>query len=68
MPGIDSRVIYYRLAIDLKVRPMAQKKRKLILEKQKVAMQETKKLLRASFIKEVHFTTWLANMVMVPKS
>ena len=38
------------------------------MEKQKVAMQETVKLLKAGFIKEIHFKTWLANVVMVPKS
>ena len=31
-------------------------------------MQETAKLLKAGFVKEIHFTTWLANVVMVPKS
>ena len=31
-------------------------------------MQETAKLLKARFIKEIQFITWLANIVMVPKS
>ena len=47
---------------------MAQTKRKLGLEKQKVAMQEITKLLKAEFIKVIYFTTWLANVFMVPKS
>ena len=68
MPRIDLQVTYHRLAIDSKVQPMAQKKRKLRLEKQKAAMEETQKLLRVGFIKEIHFTTWLANVVMVSKS
>ena len=38
------------------------------MEKQKAAMQEMMKLLKAGFIKEIHFTTWLANVVMVFKS
>lgn len=66
--GIDPKIIFHKLAIDPKVRPLPQKKRKLIIEKQKVATQETVKLLMAGFIKEIHFATWLANMVMVPKS
>ena len=45
MPRINPRVICHKLAIDPKVQLMAQKKRKLRLEKQKAAMQETKKLL-----------------------
>ena len=31
-------------------------------------MQEIGKWLKAKFIKEIHFITWLANVVMVPKS
>ena len=31
-------------------------------------MQETKKVLCASFIKEIHFTMWFANIIMVLKS
>ena len=37
------------------------------MEKQKEAIQEIKKLLKVGFIKEIHVTTWLANVVMVPK-
>ena len=44
------------------------KKRKLGMEKQKVTMKETAKLLKATFIKEIHFTAWLVNIVIVPKS
>ena len=38
MPGIDSKVICHKLAIDPKVRPVSQKTRKLGMEKQKAAM------------------------------
>ena len=68
MPEINSRIIYHKLAIDPKVRPVSQKKRKLGVENQKAVMQEMAKLLKAGFIKEIHFATWLANIVMVPKS
>ena len=50
------------------VRPVSPKKRKLGMEKQKAAMQKTVKLLKVKFIKEIHFTTWLTNVVMLPKS
>ena len=49
-------------------RLVSQKKRELGMQKQKATTQETAKLLKARFIKEIHFTTWLANVVMVPKS
>jgi len=32
------------------------------------AKQETEKLLRVGFIKEAHYTTWLANMILAKKS
>lgn len=67
-PKIDPKVISHRLAVDPKVRPRAQKRGKLSLEKRRATTQETKKLLKAGFIQEVHFTTWLANIVMVSKS
>ena len=66
MLEINLRIICHKLAIDPKVRLVSQKKRKLGTEKQKTAMQETAKLLKVGFIKEIHFTTWLANIVMVP--
>ncbi|XP_072084361.1 uncharacterized protein [Arachis hypogaea] len=45
----------------------SQKKRKLGKEKRKASLEETQKLISADFIKEIRFTTWLANMVMVRK-
>ena len=47
---------------------MAQKKSKLRSEKQRAAIKEIEKLLKAGFIKEIHFTTWLTNIVIVIKS
>ncbi|XP_072066710.1 uncharacterized protein [Arachis hypogaea] len=64
MPGIDPRVICHKLAINKTIRPIAQKKRNLGAEKVKAALEETKKLLNADFIKEIRFTTWLSNVVM----
>ncbi|XP_025637320.1 uncharacterized protein [Arachis hypogaea] len=68
MPGIDPNVIYHKLAINRSSRPVAQKKRNLGAEKTKAALEETKKLLNAGFIKELRFTTWLSNVVMVRKN
>lgn len=45
-----------------------QKKRRLGLEKRQAVDEEVRKLLEAGFIKEVKYTTWLANVVMVKKS
>ncbi|XP_072077721.1 uncharacterized protein [Arachis hypogaea] len=65
MPGINPEVICHKLAIDKTVRPVAQKKRNLGEEKKRAALEETQKLLNAGFIREIRFTTWLSNVVMV---
>ncbi|XP_057760072.1 uncharacterized protein LOC130980403 [Arachis stenosperma] len=68
MPGISSGVIGHRLAIDKTVRLVAQKKRNLGEEKKQAALEETKKLLDAGFIREIRFTIWLSNVLMVRKN
>ncbi|XP_072056333.1 uncharacterized protein [Arachis hypogaea] len=67
MPGIDPSIITHKLAINPAARPIAQKKRNLGTEKRLASMAEAKKLIDANFIREIRFTTWLANIVMVKK-
>ncbi|XP_072071889.1 uncharacterized protein [Arachis hypogaea] len=62
MPGIDPQIITHKLAINSAVRPVQQKKRKLGEEKRRASLEETQKLINAEFIKEIRFTTWLANV------
>ena len=40
----------------------------MVGEKGRIAEEETRKLLDAGFIREVHYTTWLANIVLVQKN
>nr|KYP43116.1 Retrovirus-related Pol polyprotein from transposon 17.6 [Cajanus cajan] len=68
MPGIDPNFLCHRLAICRDARPVAQKKRKMGDEKRKAANAEVQKLLHAKFIRDVTYTTWLANVVLVKKS
>uniref|UniRef100_A0A151UE88 Retrovirus-related Pol polyprotein from transposon 412 family n=1 Tax=Cajanus cajan TaxID=3821 RepID=A0A151UE88_CAJCA len=68
MPGIDADFICHRLAIHKEARPVAQRKRKVDGERQEAIVSETQKLLNAGFIREVRYTTWLANMVLVKKN
>ncbi|XP_072087192.1 uncharacterized protein [Arachis hypogaea] len=68
MPGIDPSVITHKLAISPAARPISQKKRNLGTEKRLASMTEAKKLINANFIREIRFTTWLANVVMVKKN
>ncbi|XP_072094204.1 uncharacterized protein [Arachis hypogaea] len=65
MPGIDPQIISHKLAINPEIRPVQQKKRRLGDEKRRASLEETQKLINAEFIKEIRFTTWLANVVMV---
>ncbi|XP_072062158.1 uncharacterized protein [Arachis hypogaea] len=67
MPGIDPQIISHKLAINPSARPVQQKKRQLGEEKRRASLEETQKLISAEFIKEIRFTTWLANVVMVRK-
>jgi len=68
MTGIDPRIMTHRLSVCKEAKPVAQKKRRLGEEKKKVAMEEVQKLLNAGFIREIQYTTWLANIVLVKKS
>jgi len=67
MPGIHPDVMSHKLAIFREARPVAQKKRKMGEERRKAVEEEVKKLEGADFIKEIKYTTWLANVVMVKK-
>ncbi|RDY01387.1 Retrovirus-related Pol polyprotein from transposon 17.6, partial [Mucuna pruriens] len=67
MLSINPSYISHRLSIGKGVMPVAQKRRKQGEERRKAAREETNRLLTASFIREVQYPTWLANVVMVKK-
>lgn len=50
------------------MQPVTQKKRKLGEENRLVAREEVEKLLSIDFIREAHYTTLLANVIMVTKA
>jgi len=68
MSGIHPGVMSHKLAIYREARPVAQKKRKMGEEWRKAIEEEVKKLEGAGFIREIKYTTWLANVVMVKKA
>ena len=68
MPRIDPNFICHKMALNPRVKSIAQRKRKLGKERQKAMAKETSNLLKAGFIKEVSYTTWLSNVVMVKKA
>ncbi|XP_022638464.1 uncharacterized protein LOC111241956 [Vigna radiata var. radiata] len=68
MPGIHPSVITHKLSIFREARPITQKKRRLGTEKRVVVQKEVDKLVKAGFVREITYTTWLANVVMVKKA
>jgi len=67
MSGVDPSIMMHRLSTFKDVKPVTQKKRKLGEEKSVAAKEEAEKLLQVEFIREAHYTTWLANVVLVRK-
>nr|KYP73952.1 Transposon Ty3-I Gag-Pol polyprotein [Cajanus cajan] len=68
MPGIDPKVMCHKLSVCREARPIAQRKRKMGTERKQAVETEVAKLLEAEFIREIQYTTWLANVVMVKKT
>ena len=67
MPRINLSVIVHRLNVDLTHKPVIQKHRKFNLEQYTEISEEVNKPLKAKFIKEAHYTKWLANVFMLKK-
>nr|KYP66421.1 Transposon Ty3-G Gag-Pol polyprotein [Cajanus cajan] len=67
MPGIDPNFLCHKLSISKEARSIAQRRRKAGEERKAAIEVEVGKLLDARFIRELHYTTWLANVVMVRK-
>nr|KYP49922.1 Transposon Ty3-G Gag-Pol polyprotein [Cajanus cajan] len=68
MPDIDPTFHCHRLAICKEARPVAQRKRKIGEERRRAVEIKVQKLVNARFIREVQYTTWLSNVVMVKKA
>ncbi|XP_015969079.1 uncharacterized protein LOC107492551 [Arachis duranensis] len=67
MPGIDPKVISHHLAVKAEARPVAQRRRKMSAERAEEVAKQTANLLEAGFIREVDYSTWLSNVVLVRK-
>jgi len=68
MSDIDPRVMSHKLSVCKEARPVDQKKKRMGDKKRIVAATKVQKLPKAGFIKEIQYTTWLANVVLVKKS
>jgi hypothetical protein len=65
--GVSREVIEHKLQVNPNTKPKKQKLRKMSKEKIKAAKAEVQHLLDAEFIREVTYSQWLANVVMVHK-
>ncbi|XP_057756294.1 uncharacterized protein LOC130975523 [Arachis stenosperma] len=66
MPGIDPKIISHHLAVKTEARPVAQRRRKMSAERAEEVARQTASLLEAGFIREVDYSTWLSNVVLIP--
>jgi ribonuclease HI len=68
MPGIDPEVAVHRLNVTPGARPVKQRRRQFAPERREAIREEIAKLVKANFIREVHYPDWLANVVLVKKA
>ncbi|KAK0592827.1 hypothetical protein LWI29_026166 [Acer saccharum] len=67
MPRIDPKVITHYLSINPEFHPVVQKRQLFNLERSIAIKKEVKKLLSARSIREVKYSKWVANLVLVKK-
>ncbi|XP_057505438.1 uncharacterized protein LOC130788661 [Actinidia eriantha] len=67
MPGIDAEVACHRLNVDPRCRHVVQKGRRSSTQHVDAVIEEVEKLLDAGAIKEVHYSCWLSNPVVIKK-
>ena len=68
MSGIDPSIIVHRLNVSPSFPSIRQKKRLFAPERDQAIAEKVRKLQEASFIREVYYPDWLANVVMVKKA
>ena len=68
MPGIDPSVMVHRLNVSPTFPPIKQKKQVFASKWDQAIVEEVRKLHEASFIREVYYPDWLANVVIVKKA
>ncbi|KAF8745039.1 hypothetical protein HU200_013449 [Digitaria exilis] len=67
MPGVPKELIEHKLDLDKSAKPKKQRLRRFATERREAIKKELAKLLAAGFIKEVFYSDWLANPVLVRK-
>ena len=65
MKGLNPEVMVHRLTAYPTFKPVRQKKKNFVVERNLAAKNEVQKLLKAGFIREVQYPKWLSNVVLV---
>ena len=68
MLGIDPSVMVHRPNVSPSFPPIQQKKRVFAPEQDRTIVEEIHKLQEASFVREIYYPDWLANVVMIKKA
>ena len=68
MPGIDPQIISHRLNVDPSFCLVKQKRRGMAPERQEAVHEEVRKLLKSQSVREVQYSNWLANILLVRNS
>ena len=63
--GVSSTVMEDSLHVFPDAQPVMQRKRNFSAEQNQIIKEEITKLMEAGYIREVHFPSWLANVVLV---
>jgi hypothetical protein len=67
MPGVPKELIEHALNVDPKAKPVKQPLRRFNEPKRKAIVAELQRLENAGFIREIKASTWVSNLVTVPK-
>ncbi|GJQ99866.1 reverse transcriptase domain-containing protein [Tanacetum coccineum] len=67
MIGVPTRIIQHFLNVNLRITPVAQKRRVLGLEKSKAIMEEVEEWVKKGIVRPVRYPTWISNPVLVKK-
>ncbi|XP_072066682.1 uncharacterized protein [Arachis hypogaea] len=67
MPRIDPQLMSHSLAVKPEAQPVAQRRRKMSQERAEEVARQTAGLPEAGFIRELDYSTWLSNVVLVKK-
>ena len=68
MPGILPEIIQHKFNVNLHRKPIQQRRRVFVSERDQAVTGEVTKLLVAGFIREVHYPKWLANVILMRKA